>query len=87
MSRKKGLCEDFLDIDDDDSYEDENTNFGISNDLDYHSSTGFDFCYINLFKKQNFQGAPLEFEYDTWTSVTKLKSLRTAGNNCCFKIK
>merc|ERR1712156_195230 len=45
------------------------------------------FCDINIYPRQMYKGEPLDFEYGKYYLVQKLKSIRTAGNNCCFHIK
>ena len=87
MIHKKNICKTYLSLynDFDDIGDSE---FGIKNDLDYHNSgAGFDYCDINIFKREVFQGEPLDFDYGRRYSTRKLRSLRTIGNNCCFHIR
>ena len=91
LVHKLNICESYVSLSND--LEDNgDSDFGIQNDLDYFSGSGFGFCYINIFSRQGFLGEPLDFEYSRpekrkFYPVQKLKSLRTAGNNCCFHIK
>ena len=81
------ICESYVSLSDE--FEDQkDSDFGIQNDLDYFAGSGIvGFCYINIFSRQGFLGEPFDFEYGKYYPVQKLKSLRTAGNNCCFHIK